>query len=138
MHQLTLTPTRVCTHTYITYPYLRTRGCYIADGICLAFFLCITWSTAYGHLLSLLNGVPLIVVLSPAVEEFVASTLGQENTLVKHTHAHTQRHPLTLTRVLTHTIVTCISGSEVALSLIVSEPSSFTSNPHTGVRIIPA
>ena len=65
------------------------------------------------------NGVPPVVVLSPAVEEFVTLPLGQESISGKdththmractHTHAHTHAHTHTHTHIHTHThACTCI------------------------------
>ena len=50
--------THTHSYTHNSYLHLRTRGCYITNGICLVsiFFLWITWPTAHGCLLSLLNG----------------------------------------------------------------------------------
>ena len=69
-----------------------------------------------GRLLPVLNRVPLIVVLSPAVEELVTSTvvldLGQESTLGKdihmctHTHTHMHNYVYVHKHTYTHTHTT--------------------------------
>ena len=133
-HVLTHTETftLIPTHTHSAYLHLRTRGCYITDAKCLVFFLWITWPTASGHLLALLNTVPPIVVLTPAVYMFTSTTKYiRDRYTHTHTHTHMQKYvcihmcACVHTHLYAHLCVqyyTCISCSEVAISLIVSEP----------------
>ena len=74
----------------------------------------------------MLSGVPLIVVLSPVVEEFGTLTVGQESIAVKDIHAcmhahiptHRQTHRQTHTHTLTHTY-TCTYAHNIYLHLMI-------------------